>query len=227
MRHDTVHTDVYTIYNMTYNFTSDTISNSLSWHQYRLLIDDLLEQGLVTGPNQGDSLVAYTRMNVARMRRLEKTVHLSSTLESAVKSVKSPLILIALTEGWCGDAAQILPVVEKMAAQNEDISFRLILRDQHPEIMDAFLTNRARSIPKIIFLDAHDFSEVYVWGPRPRPAAELLISLKEQGLAAANIAEELHRWYAKDKSMTLMKEFEEIFLNICSNQVLHNTHGKE
>jgi hypothetical protein len=199
---------------MSYIFTENTISNTITWSQYRSLINELLEKGLVTGPKQSESLLAYTRMNVVRMNRLEKKTQLTTDLLSAIQSVKYPVLIIAITEGWCGDAAQILPVMHEIAMQNDNLSFKLLLRDQNIDIMDYYLTNGARSIPKIIFLDGLNLNELFVWGPRPAPAAALFSSLREAGEKPDTVSEELQRWYARDKSVNLMSEFQTIFSEI-------------
>jgi hypothetical protein len=199
---------------MSYNFTSEILSASLDWHQYRSLIDEFLEQGLVTGPKQSESLAAYTRMNVARMKRIEKTTRLTESLEATIQSLNQPITFVAITEGWCGDAAQILPVINKIAIQSEKISFKLLLRDENIAVMDGYLTNGARSIPIIIILDSTNLTELHVWGPRPDPAVQLFQTLRNEGVDSTKISEELHRWYANDKSKTLISEFEQILRGI-------------
>ena len=60
---------------------------------------------------------------------------------------------MVISEGWCGDAAQILPVINKMALVSNKIEFRIVLRDENPALMDAFLTNGGKAIPKVIMID--------------------------------------------------------------------------
>ena len=47
------------------------------------------------------------------------------------------------------------------------LELRIVLRDEHPEVMDRYLTNGSRSIPIVIALD-EEFRELGHWGPRPR-----------------------------------------------------------
>ena len=47
------------------------------------------------------------------------------------------------------------------------LELRMLRRDQHPEVMDRYLTNGSRSIPIVIVLD-EEFRELGHWGPRPR-----------------------------------------------------------
>jgi Thioredoxin len=75
------------------------------------------------------------------------------------------LRVIAITEDWCGDAMLNVPILLKVAeAANLDV--RMILRDEHLELMDQYLTNgTSRAIPVFIFID-REGNEKLVWGPR-------------------------------------------------------------
>ena len=115
-----------------------------------------------------------------------------------------------ITEGWCGDAAQNVPFIQALAALNPKIELRLFYRDQHPELMDAYLTNGGKAIPKLIVLRAADLQELGTWGPRPAPAQVLMDDWKAQGGGDyTQIAEAIHGWYAKDRLITLQQELSE------------------
>lgn len=184
---------------------------------YRELVDQLLAEGKSTGPHQSDALTHYSELNVARMRRLDKTTKLQETTFEVVRSIDRPMIWLTLTEGWCGDAAQIVPVVEKIAAENELVEHRIILRDEHPEVMDMFLTNGGRSIPKIIFLDAESLEVLGDWGPRPSEiqarvmeAVDQLRNIEageEKKAYEYQVKKDVQLWYAKDKTRTVQAEF--------------------
>ncbi len=108
-----------------------------------------------------------------------------------------------ITEGWCGDAAQILPVLNAMASVNPLIQLQLVLRDANLELMDQYLTDgTSRSIPKLVVLDTATMEEQFNWGPRPAPLQELYRKMRAEGMDYASISQELHAWYAKDKNCT-------------------------
>lgn len=189
------------------NLNDTLIENAFSYTTYRKNLDALLAAGKTTGPNQEEWLVDYTRLNIQRMNRWDKTWKVSEELEQIMLGVERPMIWLTITEAWCGDAAQIVPIAEKLAAVNPLIQHRMILRDEHPEIMDQFLTNGTRSIPKIVFLDNEDFSVLGSWGPRPAAAAALLNQLKENGqLPKEELYNQLHAWYARDKGQKIAEE---------------------
>lgn len=186
------------------------IDNSLSYSSYLALIDELLEAGKTTGPNQSESMVNFTRLNRQRMQRLDKTVELSESLKAAVRSVTRNMIWLVITEAWCGDAAQNIPPIEKIANLSDRIETRYVLRDENPELMDQFLTSGARSIPKLIALDAETLEVLGNWGARPDAAQKLFYGLKEQGLEKPAIMEQLQRWYNADRTLSLQNEFKKL-----------------
>src|SRR6476620_8632964 len=132
----------------------DYLEKSMTYADYVKLIDDLLLEGKTTGPNQSEAMLGYAKLNRQRMHRLEKTVDLSAELKEAARRLERKLIWLVITEGWCGDAAQNIPVIEKIASASSNIETRYVLRGENVELIDRFLTGGARSIPKLIALDA-------------------------------------------------------------------------
>ncbi len=187
---------------------SGTLQQSLDYRSYRKLLDSLMSEEKTTGENQDDWLVDYAKLNIHRMNRLDKTWKPAESLEQRLLAIESSLTFLTITEGWCGDAAQIVPIIELMANTNPMITHRLVLRDEHPELMDQFLTNGTRSIPKTIIIDNATAKVLGSWGPRPTGAAALLKALKLQsGLPKEEQYNQLHGWYAKDKGEQTATEF--------------------
>jgi Thioredoxin len=186
------------------------LEKSMTFAEYIKLIDDLLMDGKTTGTNQSDAMFNYGKLNRQRMHRLEKTVKLNDSLVESAKKIKRKMIWLIITEGWCGDAAQNIPTIEKIAAESSNIETRYVLRDENLELMDAYLTNNARSIPKLIALDAETLEVIGNWGPRPQIAMDFYHELKNQGLEKPLIMENLQRWYLQDKEKSLQSEFENL-----------------
>ncbi len=126
------------------------IEKSMAYAEYIVLIDELLAEGKTTGPNQSEAMFNYGKLNRQRMKRLGNTVELNESLTEKARQVERKMIWLILTEGWCGDAAQNIPIIEKIAHENSNIETRYVLRDENLELMDKYLTNNARSIPKLI-----------------------------------------------------------------------------
>lgn len=195
------------------NIPSNVISKAMDYNAYRALINDLYEDGKATGPNQSEAMLHYTHLNIARMKRLDKTTKLSEETLQALKNIKEQQTWLVLTEGWCGDAAQVVPVLNKMAEAQPLIQLRFILRDENLEIMDAFLTNGGRSIPKVIITKGDDNEVKNAWGPRPKELQDLVfVSKAERAKLTDPEAIKTHteqekydvqKWYAKDKTRSI------------------------
>lgn len=183
------------------------IEKAMTFGGYEKLLDELVVEGKTTGPNQTEALAGFTRLNRHRMSRLDKTVEVIDELKAAAHKVTLPMIWLVITEGWCGDAAQNVPVIEKIAAESDKIETRYVLRDENPELMDQYLTGESRSIPKLIALDAATLEVLGSWGARPALAQQLFSERKAAGIEKAEILEEMQRWYNADKGRSLQKEF--------------------
>ncbi len=182
------------------------LATSYSYQEYRKLVSDLVAEGKSTGPNQTEDLTHYSGLNVKRMDRLEKKIELSEATTLRLQKLDKKQLWLVLTEGWCGDAAQNLPVIEKIAKQSSHIELRLILRDENPEVMDLFLTNGARAIPKLSSFD-EEFNVLFTWGARPSIATQMVTDYKaKHGKLDPEFKKNLQVWYNKDKGQNVQSD---------------------
>jgi hypothetical protein len=142
--------------------------NGLEPSTYRALLEQVVKEGRTTGPDQSEEMVAYTRLNLARTVRNEKTVKLLPEVTEALAQA-GPMTWLVITEPWCGDSSQVVPVLALMAEAAPGIRMRIVLRDEHLDLMDRYLTRGGRSIPKLIAFAASG-RELFTWGPRPEVA---------------------------------------------------------
>lgn len=190
------------------------LDRSHSYAEYRAIVTNLLAEGKSSGDTQSDDLTHYTLLNETRMNRLEKTISIDPQILDELRSIGKKYTWLVLSEGWCGDAAQILPVLNKMAEAVPNIDLKIVFRDENPELMNAFLTNGARSIPKLIVLDESG-EAVANWGPRPKVAADLIINYKAQhGIIDETAKTELQLWYLHDKGQSTVNELVELMKQI-------------
>ena len=195
------------------NTIIDSLQNTLSYQEYRVLVSNLLAEGKSTGPNQSEDLTHYSKLNDSRMKRLDKTVKIKEEVAKAIAAITTKQTWLVITEGWCGDAAQNLPVLHKLAELNPNIQLKLVLRDDHLELMDLFLTNGGRSIPKLIGLNANN-EVLFTWGPRPSVATKMVQDYKEKhGALDATFKQDLQVWYNKDKGITLQNDIKTLLAN--------------
>lgn len=187
-------------------FTKKYIQDAFTYEEYRQLGKDLLSQGKTTGSNHSEEYLSYSKLNDKRMDRLDKTQVLTESTLQAMKAILAPQHWVVITELWCGDAAINLPVIELMAAQSKRVRLSIILRDENTEVIDEYLTEGSRSIPKLIMLD-YDFNELAVWGPRPQAAQDIMHKWKETGNKDKSaMLEEVQRWYMFDKGLSVQEE---------------------
>lgn len=176
--------------------------------EFRDLLEQLVREGRTTGEDQGPEMVAYTKLNLARTVRNEKTVQLLPELRTALAQAPEMTWLV-ITEPWCGDSSQVLPVLVKLAEAAPAVRMRLLLRDAHLELMDRYLTHGGRSIPKLIAMDPAG-TELFTWGPRPAAAQEMVWANKalppEQQLPKEALYARVHAWYAQDKGVSVQRE---------------------
>lgn len=189
------------------NTIKKSLKKTISYQEYKGLVKDLLTENKSTGPNQSEDLTNYSLLNDKRMKRLDKTIKISEETIEEVKKINEPQTWLLITEGWCGDAAQNLPVINKMADLNDHIDLKLVLRDENLELMDLFLTNGGSAIPKLIILDK-EINVINTWGPRPTVASNMVAAYKaENGSLDADFKQELQVWYNKNKGKSTEKDF--------------------
>ena len=168
---------------------------------------DLAAGRAVTDPHD-----AFLALNLQRMKRIDKTYRVPPELHQAIAALRRPQAWRVLTEPWCGDSAQsvgVLAAIAASASATATIDLRFVLRDQNPELMDRYLTDGNRAIPLLVAFDEHG-SELFRWGPRPRPAVELFRLGKAEGLPREELLTRLHRWYALDRGRSVTAEIEEL-----------------
>ena len=189
------------------NYSNIFDEQAMDYSAYRTLINNLLQEGRTTGTDHSEAMLHYTKMNVQRMKRVEKTAVLGDELLKTINKLSGTYNLLVITEGWCGDAAQIVPVIQRMVeSAPEKFNLKLILRDENLEVMDRYLTNGGRAIPVLLVLDQDKNVLLPKWGPRPAVLQALLAGWKAENTDPMLLAEKLHGWYAKDKTVTTQLE---------------------
>lgn len=206
------------------------VKSAMSYQEYTQKVKTLLSEGKTstTGFSNSPDMLHYTEMNLQRMHRLDKTTQVTDDNVACLSKINQPFIWLVITEGWCGDAAQIIPIIEKMAKINPNIRHKLIFRDENPDIMDAFLTDKARSIPMLIVLDSEG-NVLKSWGPRPQALQNRVLEEKMKMLAMtkeerAAYFEEMktavQKWYNSDKTISIQKEIVGLLISILSENTV-------
>ena len=188
--------------------TTDLLESALGYDSYKKLILELLDQNKVTGDfmDNNDWIVNYSKENITRMAKGDANVKLLEALETKLAAVEEKWTWVVITEGWCGDASQIVPIFVKLAAINPKHEIKFIFRDENPTVMEQYLTNGSKSIPKIaVFNEA--LEEVMVWGPRPAYAQQMTLDYNaKKDISFGAYIKKLHEWYNQDEYQSVQKE---------------------
>ena len=193
---------------------SSTLLKTFSYEEYRTKLKNLLAEGKSSGEEQSEDLLHYSQLNETRMNRLDKTIKITDENEQFLSSLETEYIWLVLSEGWCGDAAQILPIINKMAQKSNKVNLKIAFRDENPELMNLFLTNGGKSIPKLIIIEKETLKVVADWGPRPSQAIKLIVDYKAKfGIIDETAKTELQMWYLHDKGISTQDEIVDLLKN--------------
>jgi len=191
--------------------TRETIKNAHTFDEFVDLTERLHEDGKVTNGNNTEAMLGYTKLNLQRFRRVYKTTKLNPEVVKKIKKTNREMVWLVINEGWCGDSAQSLPVLARISDESEKITLKVILRDENLEIMDQYLTNGGRSVPKLIALDAKTLDELGTWGPRPEEAQNLYDKMKEDETSTyQERATAMQKWYSKNKGTAVQEEIADL-----------------
>lgn len=186
----------------------NSLTNAFTYEAFKTKVAEVVKEGKSTGNDpENEALANYSKLTYSRIKRLDKTLKIDESIIEKVKAVSTPTTWIVLTESWCGDAGQTIPVINKIAELNPNITLKLLLRDDNDKLMNEFLTNGGKSIPKLIAYNTESKEVLNTWGPRPSEATKLVNDYKEaHGKLTPKFKKDLQVWYNKDKGQNTAKD---------------------
>lgn len=187
------------------------INNGISYQQYFDAIIQMTINKTTSGVDQTEERIELTKLNMHRMKRINEAIHQIAPIE-----LSSEISVAILTEAWCGDSAQNVPWLEHfLNACHPKIESYYFFRDEHPELMNQFLTNGSRSIPKCIFFQKSTGSVLGTWGPRPTEIKNWLADFRAANpeISKHDWEIELHKYYTKNKGAAMLSDLKELILN--------------
>ncbi len=192
-----------------------SLERSISYEEYRDLVRQLAVDNGTTGTQHTDALVNYTKLNDRRMKRWDKTLKISEEAQQKILDFDRKITWLIITESWCGDAAHVMPVLNKVAQLNPNIDIRVVLRDENLELIDMFLTNGGRAIAKVIMLDNETEEVINTYGPRPSEATTLVNDYKlKHGKLTPEFKEDLQQWYNTNKGKNITEDITNILCEL-------------
>lgn len=185
----------------------DSLKRAITYPEYRELVHQLAEEGSTSGNEKTEDLANYTKLNDRRMKRWDKTLKIAEDQKQKLTNYKENLTWLVIAESWCGDAAHVIPVLNKIAETAPHIQLKIVFRDENETLMNAFLTNGGKSIAKLIIIDNDTNEVLYSWGPRPTEATKLVNDYKvKHGTLTEELKEQLQSWYNKDKGQGVIND---------------------
>jgi hypothetical protein len=204
------------------------IFNPITYAHYLNVLDKLVHEKKTSGPDQSEEKISATAINLQRMKRIIKDTTVDPELVTKVSTLEHCLTWLVITEAWCGDAAQNLPVLNKIASLSKNkVQMMLVFRDENPQLMNYFLTNGTRSIPKLICLNSETHEVLATWGPRPTNIQNILNKYKIENPNATHkdTMYHLHLNYFHDKGHSLqaeiLKMLEDCKINLQESEINH------
>lgn len=171
---------------------------------YQQYFSNILEHPTPIQPYDSPDYLNYAKLNWSRQHRWLKLGVLNKDLVALIQNIKKPQTWTIITEPWCGDAAHTQPFMQMLAALNPSITVDYQLRDSPPFLIEQYLTNGTRSIPKLIIAD--DDHEIATWGPRPL-ACQLLYTQMVKDHVDMDVKKiALQKWYNDDKGQSFQLE---------------------
>lgn len=190
----------------------NSLPKAISYEGFEHLIDRLLLEEKTTGEDQSEFMVSLTKLNRQRMKRIDNTLEFTPEQLTPFKQIAKGQLWLVISEAWCADGAQIVPVLAKIAQSNPLIDLKIVLRDENPELMNQYLTNGGKAIPILIIADAQSLEVLHVWGPRPKVATQMVEAYKkEHGKLTPEFKEDLQKWYNQDKGQSILSDLQAFF----------------
>jgi len=195
-----------------------SLKKGITYSEYIELVEKLVEEKSTTGNSKTEALINYTKLNDRRMKRWNKTLKVSRNVEDKVASFDTKVTWLVITESWCGDAAHLMPVMNKISEMNKNINLQVVMRDENEALMNQFLTNGSKAIPKLIMIDEATNEVISSYGPRPHVATQLVNDFKkEHGQLTPEFKQDLQVWYNKDKGQSTLEDLAEMLCELQPN----------
>ncbi len=186
------------------------LAKSISYPNYIAAFERAIHENTPLAEAEQVPLFKYYALNHQRSTRIYNQYVVTDALLRAIDALPAKVQWLVITEPWCGDSAQNLPVIAKVAdASNGKIDLRIVYRDTNLDLIDQFLTNGGRSIPKLLQLNEQG-ELTATWGPRPAAAQQLVADLRAANIPHDDYIATVHKWYADNKAADISNDILEL-----------------
>ena len=177
----------------------------MTFSDYQLYFQHVINAENPVAPYTDDAYLHYAKLNWSRQQRWLKVGELHLGLSALIESIKTEQTWLVITEPWCGDAAHIVPFIDKIAQLNPLISLEIELRDAPPFQIEKYLTGTSKSIPKLVIRD-EEKKDILVWGPRPKGCQDVYDRMKAENADFEATKLQIQSWYNLDKGKSFQQE---------------------
>lgn len=189
------------------------ITNSINWSTYLKTFDEILNSNNPVKPYDNPTYFNYLKLNQSRQKRWLKTGKIMETLKDTLSAIETPQTWYIITEPWCGDAAHSIPFIKLATDLNPLINLKIVWRDTPPFIIEDYLTNGGKSVPKLVIRDKNE-QDLGAWGPRPSECQKIYLDLKEKNADFEEVKITLQNWYNADKGQSLQSELNDLITQL-------------
>ncbi len=189
------------------------------YSEYRKLVSDLLKIEKSEGIVQSKELTLSTLLNETRMNIIEETFKVSEEAVDILRVLKKEYVWLVIAEGWSEETAEVLPVISKLVEASEGkIDLRICFLHENEDLIQFFLTNKAKEIPKLIVIESATGDALAHWGPRPQGAEDLLNQSKNNNQAIDEAVKRgIQMWYLHDKGTAIQGEIVDMMIDLDAN----------
>lgn len=180
---------------------------AIDWQAYMQYTQRIVDGTLKPAMYQNEKTLKYTGTNLQRMQKTLNEMTIHQKLYNLLASLQEEWLWVVISEPWCGDASWGTPALYLLSTASENIEFKILLRDDNPDVMKQYTTNGSESIPKLICIRKKDFKELGYWGPRPEPLQQIVMAYKNNPQGEfKEMVRALHQWYQDDQWNTTQDE---------------------
>ena len=86
---------------LSFPITSALVDGGFTYPEFVQFTEQLVQENRTTGANQSEEYLGYTRLNLQRMGRWNKTSKVSGPLELLMHKINKPQVWLLITEAWC------------------------------------------------------------------------------------------------------------------------------
>ena len=185
------------------------MKNRATWDEYLHDFEQILSAENPVEPYDDPDFLEYAKLNQSRQKRWLKVGKVNEKIATTIKAIEAPQTWYLITEPWCGDASHNAPFIAMVSELNDKIELKIVRRDTEPSLIDDYLTDGGKAIPKLVIRDEQD-NDLHVWGPRPSGAQKIHHELKAEDADFEKQKVVLQKWYNNDKGESIQKELLEL-----------------